>query len=92
MSRFQEIPALVSTAIQSSDWDGLELLATEAFALMAMKPDTDFDGEKLFWKPENLLHLQKLAQRKKAGSGGIVQVPVVRHLSTRDGTCGGCDG
>ena len=87
MSRYREIPAEVSTAIQSQDWPSLELLALEAFALMAIKPDTDFDGEKLFWKPEHLEKLASLARQKKNSRRGIVQSPVVRHLNTR--ACGG---
>jgi hypothetical protein len=89
MSRYQEIPAELSTAIRAQDWAAAELLVIEAVALQGCKPDIDFDGEKLFWKQENLANLKKIIVRKKTTNQTIVQVPVIRHLSTRN--CERCD-
>lgn len=78
------------TAQESGDWDTALSKLRSAAILLAGKPDTDFDGEKLLWDREAIMNMIEELKRQKSTARGIVQIPVVRHLITRS-RCGECE-
>lgn len=71
-------------AHEAGDYSSALTKLRSAKILLAGKPDTEFDREKLIWDRNAIdgmiSELKSLARRSR----GIVQHPVIRHLSTRD--------
>jgi hypothetical protein len=75
------------TAQEGGDFDTALTKLRSAAMLIAAKPDTDFDGEKLLWDREQIRLLINEIRRAKSGSRGIVQYPVSRLTRANNEVC-----